>query len=159
MRRYTAEEIARNPSLKGRDLQETREACEKYRDNPVTIINFLEGSRFTDEKHQQQQSPYQHLLIPKAGGVAFTLAAMNGQLHSLLDVTIYYPDGRPSYWEYASGKVKAVKVHVRQVPIAPELIGDYVNDAEFRAEFLQWLTLLWQQKDKRMQMLSQTNKI
>lgn len=150
MRRYTKEEIERNPSLKGKDIEETRRACEKYRHNPVTIINFLEGTRFTQAKHAQQQSPYQHLLIPRAGGLAFTLAAMDGQLHSLLDVTIYYPEGNPTYWEYACGKVKQVKIHVRQLPIPDNMLGDYANDADFRQRFQARVNELWHEKDAQL---------
>ncbi len=157
MRRYTKEEIERDPSLKGRDVEETRRACEKYRHNPVTIINYLEGTRFTPEKHAQQQSPYKHLLIPRAGGLAFTLAAMDGQLHSLLDVTIYYPQGRPTYWEYASGKVKRVEIHVRQLPISSSLLGDYANDSEFRGYFQGWVNQLWREKEAQLLRMAQEN--
>lgn len=147
MRRYTKAEIEQNPALKGKDIDETRQACEKFRHNPVTIINFLEGTRFTPKKHAQQRSPYTHLLLPKAGGLAFTLAAMNGQLHSLLDVTIYYPEGRPSYWDYASGRVRLIRVHVRELPIPADMLGNYSDDAEFRARFQLWVNQIWQEKD------------
>jgi 1-acyl-sn-glycerol-3-phosphate acyltransferase len=157
MRRYTKEEIVRNPQLKGRDVEETRRACEKYRYHPVTIINYLEGTRFTPEKHAQQKSPYQYLLIPKAGGLAFTLAAMDGQLHSLLDITIYYPAGRPSYWEYASGKVRDAWIHVRQLPIPDSLLGDYANDAEFRQRFQHWVNERWREKDALLSEMVEKN--
>ncbi|RYY03125.1 MAG: acyltransferase [Gammaproteobacteria bacterium] len=147
MRRYSKAEIAKNPALKGKDIEKTRGACEKFRHNPVTIINFLEGTRFTPEKYEQQKSSYTHLLMPKAGGLAFTLAAMNGQLHSLLDVTLYYPEGRPSYWDYACGKVGVIEVYVRQLPIPHEMLGDYSEDAEFRARFHAWVNQIWQEKD------------
>jgi len=156
MRRYTKEQLARNPSLKGKDIEETRKACEKFRHNPVTIINFLEGTRFTPHKYAQQGSSYRHLLMPKAGGMAFTLAAMNGQLHRLLDVTIYYPDGRPSYWDYACGRVRAVHVHIRQLPIPDEWLGDYAEDAEFRETFQQWVNELWKAKDERLEKMIHT---
>jgi 1-acyl-sn-glycerol-3-phosphate acyltransferase len=148
MRRYSKAEIVRNPLLKGKDVEETRKACEKFRHNPVTIINFLEGTRFTPVKHAQQNSVYNNLLTPKAGGLAFTLAAMNGQLHSLLDVTIYYPYRRPSYWEYACGTVQEVRVHVRQLPIPLEMLGDYIDDAEFRNRFQAWVNQIWREKDE-----------
>lgn len=147
MKRYSKAEIAKNPALKGKDIEKTRTACEKFRHNPVTIINFLEGTRFTPAKYAQQNSVYTHLLMPKAGGLAFTLAAMNGQLHSLLDVTLYYPEGRPSYWDYVCGKVGHIKIHVRQLPIPPEMLGDYSDDAVFRARFQQWVNGIWQEKD------------
>lgn len=154
MRRHTKAELARNPELKGRDIEETRKACEKFRHNPVTIINFLEGTRFTSAKHTQQESIYSNLLMPKAGGLAFTLAAMNGQLHSLLDVTIYYPEGRPSYWEYACGKVKAIKIHVREMPIPAEMLGDYNNDAVFRERFQQWVNKIWREKEQQLRSMA-----
>ena len=147
MRRYTREQIAKNPALKGKDIEETRQACEKFRHNPVTIINFLEGTRFTPAKHAQQKSVYRHLLMPKAGGLAFTLAAMDGQLHSLLDVTLYYPEGRPSYWDYACGKVGVVRIHVRERPIPAGMLGNYTEDAAFREGFQAWVNQIWQEKD------------
>lgn len=151
MRRYSKAKLARHPELKGKDIEQTRKACERFRHHPVTIINFLEGTRFTLAKQAQQNSPYQHLLLPKAGGLAFTLAAMGGQLHRLLDVTIYYPEGIPTYWDYACGRVKRIRVHIRQLPIPPGLIGDYSEDAAFRAHFQQWVNQLWQEKDALLQ--------
>ena len=153
MRRYSKAEIARNPSLKGKDVEATRVACEKYLHNPVTIINFLEGTRFTPEKYAEQNSVYAHLLMPKAGGLAFTLAAMNGQLHSLLDVTIYYPCGRPSYWEYVCGKVPNIRVHVLQLPIPSDMLGDYMGDAEFRNRFQAWVNQIWREKDRLLEQM------
>lgn len=154
MRRHTKAQIARDPSLQGKDIEQTRKACEKFRHNPVTIINFLEGTRFTPAKYAQQQSRYRHLLMPKAGGLAFTLAAMNGQLHRLLDVTIYYPEGIPTYWDYACGRVKRIRVDVRQLPIPTALIGNYSEDNEFRARFQRWVNQLWLEKDTQLQTLA-----
>ncbi|HOY24358.1 MAG TPA: acyltransferase [Cellvibrio sp.] len=153
MKRYSKAEIAKNPALKGKDIEKTRTACEKFRHNPVTIINFLEGTRFTPAKYAQQNSTYTYLLMPKAGGLAFTLAAMNGQLHSLLDVTLYYPEGRPSYWDYACGKVGEIQIHVRQLPIPKETLGDYSEDAEFRVRFQAWVNKIWQEKDALLQQM------
>ena len=153
MRRYSQEQLKRNPSLKGKDIEETRKACEKFRYHPVTIINFLEGTRFTPEKHSAQKSIYENLLMPKAGGLAFTLAAMNGQLHGLLDVTIYYPEGRPSYWDYAAGKVGKIHVHVRQLPIPCEMLGDYSGDVVFRERFQLWVNQMWKEKELRLQIM------
>jgi len=150
MRRYSKAQLEKNPELKGKDIEQTRKSCEMFRLNPVTIINFMEGTRFTQQKHHQQKSPYTHLLIPKAGGVSFALSAMNGQLHKLLDVTIFYPHKMPTYWDYASGKVKAINVHVRQLPIANELIGNYAEDETFRQNFQLWINQLWQEKDQRL---------
>lgn len=158
MRRHTKAQIARDPSLQGKDIEQTRKACEKFRHNPVTIINFLEGTRFTPAKYAQQQSTYRHLLMPRAGGLAFTLAAMNGQLHRLLDVTIYYPEGIPTYWDYACGRVKSIRIHIRQLPIPVELIGNYAEDAAFRANFQQWVNQLWRHKDELIESMKSSGK-
>ncbi len=153
MRRLSKAQLARNPALKGRDMEETRRFCDRFREHPVTIINFIEGTRFTPVKHQASQSPYQYLLPPKAGGMAFTLSAMNGQLHQLLDVTLCYPEGIPTYWDYACGKVKTVKVHLRTLPIRAERLGNYIDDEAFRSDFQLWVNELWQQKDERLKQL------
>lgn len=150
MKRHTREEIEKNPSLKGKDLQTTRKACEKFSAFPISVVNYFEGTRFTAEKHQKQNSPYQYLLRPKAGGTAFTLAAMEGKLKTMLDVTIIYPSGsRPSLMAFLGGAVDNVQVIVETRTI-PEWTwqGDYENDAEFRAQFQQWVSDLWQEKDR-----------
>ena len=151
MKRYSKEILKKKPHLKGKDLAKTRKACEKFRDIPVAIINFVEGTRFKPEKQRKQESPYRHLLKPKAGGVAFVLGAMGEQLNRILDVTIVYPDGVVSLWQFLCGKAKKIVVHVRDLPVASELIGDYFNDMEFKKGFQQWLNDLWAFKDNEIE--------
>lgn len=149
MRRHSREAIARNPALAGEDLATTRRACDAIRGRPVSVVNYLEGTRFTQAKHQEQQSPYRYLLRPKAGGAAFTLAAMSGQIQTVLDVTLYYPDGTPNFWQFISGQVQTVVIHVREVPVPAELIsGDYQGDERYRQAFQFWISTLWQEKDE-----------
>jgi 1-acyl-sn-glycerol-3-phosphate acyltransferase len=151
MKRYTPEQVARDPSLKGQDLATTRKACERYKNQPVLILNFLEGTRFTAAKHAKQQSPYRHLLKPKSGGFAFTLSALGARLNSLLDVTIVYPDGARGFWDLLCGRVRRVIVEVRQLRIPDELFaGDYENDPAFRQRFQEWIAQLWSAKDRRI---------
>lgn len=149
MGRHTPKQIARRPELAGRDIEATRRACEKFREIPVAIMNFVEGTRFTPAKHARQGSPHEHLLKPKAGGVAFVLDAMGEGLHAILDVTIAYPGGRPSMMDLIADRVPSIRVHVRQRPIPAELLGgDYKNDRAFRVRFQQWINGLWKQKDE-----------
>lgn len=151
MGRHTPRQIARRPELAGRDVEATRRACEKFREIPVAIMNFVEGTRFTPAKHARQDAPYRHLLKPKSGGVAFVLDAMGAGLHSILDVTIAYPGGRPSLVDLLADRVPAIHVHVRQRPIPDELLhGDYQNDRAFRVRFQQWMNGLWREKDADM---------
>jgi len=151
MGRYTKRQIARNPELGRRDVEATRRACRRFRDIPVSMMNFVEGTRFTDAKHTRQGSPYRHLLKPRSGGVAFVVDAMGEGLHALLDVTIAYPDGRPTMTDLMGGRVPLVRVLVRERPIPPEIMaGNYQDDRAFRARFQQWMNSLWQQKDEDM---------
>ena len=148
MGRYTKKQIARDPALARRDIDATRRACEKFRAIPVSIMNFVEGTRFTPAKHAAQGAPYQHLLKPKSGGVAFVLDAMGDGLQAILDVTIAYPGGRPSLLDLLADRVPEVRVQVRQRPIPQAMVrGDYQNDRGFRVQFQQWMNGLWQDKD------------
>ena len=151
MGRHTPRQIARRPELAGSDIEATRRACGKFREIPVAIMNFVEGTRFTPTKHARQGAPYRHLLKPKSGGVAFVLDAMGTGLHAILDVTIAYPGGRPSLMDLMADRVPAIHVHVRQRPIPDELLqGDYQNDRAYRVRFQQWMNGLWWEKDADM---------
>ncbi|MGY0559304.1 MULTISPECIES: acyltransferase [unclassified Luteimonas] len=148
MGRYTHRQVARNPELARRDTEAVRRACLKFRDIPVAMMNFVEGTRFTPEKHARQDAPYRHLLKPRSGGVAFVLDAMGEGLHAILDVSIAYPGGRPTMVDLMAGRVPEVRVLVRERPI-PEafMVGNYQQDRAFRARFQQWLNGLWEEKD------------
>jgi 1-acyl-sn-glycerol-3-phosphate acyltransferase len=148
MRRYSRAQLEKHPEWRGKDLEATRRACEKFRDLPVSIMNFVEGTRFTQAKHAGQGSPYRNLLLPRAGGTAFVLQAMGPLLQALVDVSVVYPAGRPTLYGLLSGQVRDVRVRVRTLAIPPELLaGDYQNDAAFRARFQEWLNQLWREKD------------
>lgn len=148
MKRHTKEQIAKDPSLKGKDIETTKKACAKYKNHSVAIANFLEGTRFTQEKHDRQNSPYRHLLRPKAGGIAFALSVMDGNIDQLLDVTIVYPDGKSGIWDLMSGHLSKVIIRVSQSKIPEDILyGDYENDMQFRKRFQAWVTEHWQQKD------------
>jgi 1-acyl-sn-glycerol-3-phosphate acyltransferase len=148
MRRYTREQIERDPSLRGRDLETTRRACEKFRGMPTSIIVFVEGTRFTTAKRRERASPYENLLAPRAGGIAFVLSAMGDILHRLLDVTIVYEPPSPSLWDLCTGRLERVVIDVTEHPIEPWLVqGDYLDDPAFRERFQGWLADLWAHKD------------
>ncbi|OGR02968.1 MAG: hypothetical protein A2284_07435 [Deltaproteobacteria bacterium RIFOXYA12_FULL_61_11] len=149
MQRHSRAALEAKPELAGQDLAVTFEACRKFSLVPTTVLNFLEGTRFTPAKHRTQESPYRHLLRPKAGGFAFVLTAMGQRFHSLLDVTIAYPGGRPTFWELCSGKVHEVVVRVEQRELPAEfLTGDYQGDPVFRQRFQTFVNQLWEHKDE-----------
>ncbi|MCS3471650.1 1-acyl-sn-glycerol-3-phosphate acyltransferase [Pseudomonas sp. JUb42] len=152
MKRYSKAFLERHPELKGQDLEITKAACELFKRQPVTVVNYLEGTRFTQAKHDQQQSPYVHLLKPKAGGVAFVLAAMGAQLDALLDVTVVYPGARkPGFWDLLCGRVPRVIIDIRTHTLDPALwAGDYESNPQLRSKVQAWVNQLWQEKDARI---------
>ena len=154
MRRYSREYLAKHPHKQGKDLEETRKACEKFQYTPTAVFNFMEGTRFTEQKYQSKQSSYQHLLPPKAGGTGFVLGAMGNTLDTLLDISIHYPHGRPTFWEFLCAKAGEVEVTVRCVKI-PDSVrgGDYQNDPECKANVQAWVNNVWQEKDKLLSSL------
>lgn len=155
MKRYSKAYLAKHPEKRGKDLETTRRTCARFRDNPVSIFNFAEGTRFTPAKHAEQQSPFRHLLKPKAGGIAFVLDAMGEQLESIVNVTLYYPNGQPGYWDLLCGRIGQVVVHFDEVRIPPEFIGkSYDQDETYRLAFQQWINVLWEEKDRLLDQLA-----
>ncbi|WP_435337260.1 acyltransferase [Acinetobacter sp. LH3_13] len=149
MKRHSKAQIAKKPELKDHDMEEARKACQQLLSQPFTLLNYLEGTRFTQEKHDQQQSPYQHLLKPKAGGLALALNILGDQIDALVDMTIVYPDGAPGYSEFWLGEVPRIAVNLRKIDIpAWVLAGNYEDDADFREKFQQWVDQLWTEKDQ-----------
>ena len=151
MKRHSRSALRKNPNLRNEDRESARRACAKFAKVPTSVMNFAEGTRFTAEKHLAQEAPYQHLLKPKAGAMAMALGAMGAQFHSLLDATIAYPDGVPSFWQYLCGKSFRVVLHVRQVEIPMEFCtGDYEADRAMRKAFHRWLDEIWVRKDQEL---------
>jgi 1-acyl-sn-glycerol-3-phosphate acyltransferase len=153
MKRYSRSLIKKKPHLKGKDIEITKRACQKFKDKPVSVMNFVEGTRFTDNKHKHQSSPYNHLLRPKSGGIAFVLAAMGDYIQNILNVTIVYPGGKKSFWQFVCGDVTDIIVSVEVLPVYDYLTGDYFNDAGFKQSFQDSVNALWAKKDKKIQML------
>lgn len=149
MKRHTKQEIEKNPELKTRDMEEARKACEQLLSQPFTLLNYLEGTRFTPEKHKKQNSPYQNLLKPKAGGLALALNILGDQIDALVDMTIVYPDGAPGYGEFWLGEVGRISVNLRKIEIPDWVLGgNYEDDDEYRAQFQAWVDHLWTEKDQ-----------
>lgn len=151
MYRHTREQIERRPELRGRDIEATRRACAAFAGQPALILNFLEGTRFTPAKHDRQQSPYRHLLRPRAGGIAFALSALGGQLDGFIDVTIVYPDGSGGFWDFLCGRVRRAQICVRQREIPADLCPSaYDTDIGHRLAFQNWVSGIWAHKDQQI---------
>ncbi len=154
MRRHSEEFLKKHPEHRGKDQETTRKACEKFALVPTSVMNFLEGTRFTAAKHARQQSPYTHLLKPKAGGMALALHALGDKFQAILDITIVYPHGTPTFWYFLQGRLRRVVVRVRLLPIPQHLVGaDYSGNAEVRQQFQAWVQQLWREKDAQISLL------
>lgn len=149
MRRYTPEYLARHPEKRGADLETTRRACRRYQTIPVTILNYAEGTRFTRAKQAAQQSPYAHLLRPRIGGISFVLASMAAQLDAVYDVTLIYPGGETTMWEFVTNRLPWVEVRARLLDVPAEFqSGAITEPGPVRDRFKAWMEELWRQKDR-----------
>ena len=149
LRRYSRQELIRNPSLRGKDLENAARACEKLKHIPVSMMTFPEGTRFSEAKRDAQNSPFTHLLKPRYGGVGQVLYSFDDALDCLVDVTIIYPKGTPSVWQYLSGQVRKISVHIELRPIDGELRGsDFRKDGTAKAHLKAWLNGIWEDKDR-----------
>lgn len=150
MRRYSREHLERNPEDRGRDLATARQLGEKFRRVPTSVVNFAEGTRFTRAKHAVQDSPYRHLLRPRAGGSAYIIAAMGERLAGFLDCTVVYP-GEVSFGRFLCGRIPWMALDVRRRDIPRHFLeGDYLDDSDHRAEFQTWMRTIWEEKDRRI---------
>ena len=149
MKRYSQAYLKKHPHKKGKDTEATKKALKLFVETPSTVMSFIEGTRYTPEKKQIQQSPYQHLLKPKAGGVSFVIGAMNKQINQLLDVTILYPDRQNSLWEFLCHRIDSIKIIVRQIPIPEQFLNPSLPEEDItQSEFRQWLNQQWLEKDE-----------
>ena len=153
LKRYTKEEIERNPNLRGKDVKEMEKSFSRYSRYPVSIFSFAEGTRFTEEKKIAQSSKFNNLLNPKSGGIGLTLTTMP-YIKVLLDFTIHYESSRRSFWDFLCGRMSKASVRVKEVQIPEYLLGkNYEEDIEFREELKSWMENLWSDKDQYLEEL------
>ena len=152
MKRYSAAYLARKPHMKGKDFETTRRACRKFRDMPTSVMNFVEGTRFTIEKRDRHADPYRHVLRPRGGGFAVAMSSMGELFGAILDVTLIYPNGPKSFWALCCGDHVEAVAHIRKRTVEPWLIdGDYENDRAWRRRVQSYLGEIWHEKDELIQ--------
>lgn len=97
------------------------------------LLIYAEGTRFTEEKRIRQESPYQHLLNPRPGGLKIALD--NAPTDTpVVDVTIVY-NGERNFWRCLGGSTKQIKVVFRNYS-SSEII-----------DVREWLRERWQEKE------------
>lgn len=149
LRRYSKEQLVKNPELRGKDLENAARACEKLKHIPVSMMAFPEGTRFTEAKRKKQNSPYKYLLRPRYGGIGQVLYSFDDALDQLINVTIIYPDGTPGLWDFVSGQVKNISVDIRLLPIGDEVRGkNFRDDVAAKSALKEWMNQLWTEKEQ-----------
>ena len=151
--RHTKKQIIKNPNLRLQDYENTIKSCKRLKRAPSTIFSYAEGTRFTPEKHKDQNSSYKNLLEPKIGGLATALSALPESKY-LIDFTLVYKTDQRSAWAFLKGDMADVKILVKKFKI-PEILKNksYLDDNEYRIEFKNWIEDIWSQKDKSIESL------
>ena len=151
MRRYSRKKLKQRPELRSKDLDRTRKACEHLREQPLTLLNFVEGTRYDPSRQDHQNSSFQYLLPPKSGGIHAVLQALGDQIEAILDVTIIYPDIQsPSFSDFTFGRLQRIRVEVDQLRLGEEGIPslEEIQSREGGSHVRKWLNERWQRKEK-----------
>ena len=121
---------------------------------PGSVFSFAEGTRYTEEKKINQSSPFENLLLPKAGGIGVALSTMPF-IESLLDFSIYYHSDKRSFWDFLCGRMSVVEIRARKIKIPEKLKNkDYSSDSEYRENLKKWLREIWEEKNQFMRSLT-----
>ena len=151
--RHSKKQITKNPNLRLQDYENTIKSCKRLKRAPSTIFSYAEGTRFTPEKHKEQNSSYKNLLEPKIGGLATALSALPESKY-LIDFTLVYKTDQRSAWAFLKGDMADVKILVKKFKIPESLKNkSYLDDNEYRIEFKNWIEDIWSQKDKSIESL------
>ncbi len=151
--RHSKKQIIKNPNLRLQDYENTIKSCKRLKRAPSTIFSYAEGTRFTSEKHKEQNSSYKNLLEPKIGGLATALSALPESKY-LIDFTLVYKTDQRSAWAFLKGDMADVKILVKKFKIPESLKNkSYLDDNEYRIEFKNWIEDIWSQKDKSIESL------
>lgn len=143
--------MRRSGERRADDIEAARRACARFALVPTSVMNFVEGTRFTPAKHAAHGRGLKHLLRPRAGGLAMAMHVLGARFDDLLDVTIVYPDGVPSFWRFLCGGVPRIVVRLQEHPIPPAFShGDPVADPAQRRAVQRWLEDLWARKDAQI---------
>lgn len=140
VRRYSRAKLEAEPHLRGIDKAATLAACKGFLERPTSVLSFLEGTRFTQTKHAAQASQFEHLLTPKSGGLGYVTEALSERIDDIVDVTIVYPSGVPTFWDFICGRCP-------QVAVSAKLHSRPPLD---RSELHAWVESIWRDKDREI---------
>jgi len=148
VRRVTKTKLAQNPALKHADRDSTRAACVVFRNHPTSVLIFLEGTRFTEAKRKARHSRFERLLNPRSGGLGYVLNGLQNEARQIIDVTIAYPGGAPSFWEFLSGRCEQARMTIQALDLDPAVQCDDTKTQRRALEPL--VERLWRAKDAKL---------
>lgn len=117
------------------DFSMIQKASKKHGEESGALLVFPEGTRFSHAKRAMQNSPYQRLLKPKAGGLKIIKRhAQAGK--RLVDITIDYRMDNVNIWNCLHGNPKKIFITLRHYSM------DSIDSVE------DWLNNCWAEKDQ-----------
>jgi 1-acyl-sn-glycerol-3-phosphate acyltransferase len=117
---------------------------------PIWLVSFSEGTRFTPAKLVRSQEyarkmgwpEPRHVLVPRTKGIVASVRGLRGHIQAVYDITIGYPAGIPTLWQFAQGYVRCVHLRVRRFPVE-----ELPRDPEAMST---WLRARFEEKDGLM---------
>ncbi len=154
LRRYTREQLLKNPKLREKDIKSTKGACKRVIKYPTALINFVEGTRYTPEKARLAKSSYQHLMPPKTGSIGLTFGEIGNDIECVFNTTIQYPNNcapKKPFIEMLKGKITDIYVNVEILPKGYFPQGDFLKDKTYKHSISMQVRDLWKQKDEKIE--------
>lgn len=139
---------AAGPALRNADQASVLAACAGFRNHPTAVLSFLEGTRFSAAKREAQNGRFRHLLNPRIGGLGYVLSGLAGQAEQLIDATLFYPEGVPTFWQFLQGKCPVAQLIVEVHGIDPAWRS--ADPERQRAALAPFVESLWRIKDERL---------
>lgn len=158
MHRHSKEYLKKYPHKKGEDLKATIKATEIYKHIPISLVSFVEGTRFTTAKHERQKSKtnLSNLLQARSGGLSYVIGAMHDEINSILDVTIVYLSSKKTLWDFFTYQIPEILVKIQEIPIPEEFRQTNLIELK-QHEFRAWLNQSWLEKDQLITKIKNQN--
>jgi len=148
LNRHSRAQIQANPELKKVDFENAKIAAKRFSRNPSTAFSFAEGTRFTGQKHAEQESPYTNLLKPKVGALAIALSGMP-QVNTLVDFTVVYASKKRSTWDFLCGDLSKAKVVAKTYSLPENLKNrSFEEEDDYRRDFQTFVDAIWLEKEQ-----------
>lgn len=152
IKRFAKKILKEQPEKIKKQHQYILEKCSYFRTYPCSVINFIEGTRYTKEK--AARSSYNNLLSPQPMGLSLLITEFYKQAKKIIDISIIYPE-KHGFFDLIYGESVTINVFCNIHPIDSALAGDYRHDKNYRKIFSGWIKQLWQQKDQEITKVKQ----